>query len=71
MHYRKFSALDRKYPVFVCTAAGVTLCDVSRNDKGVVEIAVHGSVVPRTFDFSFFEAALGESLNPAAGSAAA
>jgi hypothetical protein len=41
MHYRKFSPLDRRYPVFELLDGEVVLLDVSRNDAGQVEVGFH------------------------------
>ena len=41
VRWRKFSPLDRDYPIFEVVEGDDVLLDVSISDEGVVEVALH------------------------------
>jgi hypothetical protein len=47
LHFRKFSPIDKKYPIFELVEGDVVLLDVSANENGEIEVAVHEGAANR------------------------
>ena len=60
MHFRKFSPIDREYPIFELVDANAVLLDISKNDDGIVEIAFHEALRGRVLDLEHLERLLAE-----------
>jgi len=50
-HFRKFSPIDREYPIYELIEKDRVLLDISANDDGVIEVAIHEASVNRIFEF--------------------
>ena len=63
MRARKFSPIDRAYPIFeVCDDAGGTVYfDVSVSEGGTLEIAFHHAIANQTLAAADFERAFDEA----------
>ena len=69
MKFRKFSPLDRKYPIFELVGQdGGPYLDISKNDQGVIEICFTGNIISEVFEYGLFEAYLKEGLTLAKSS---
>jgi hypothetical protein len=62
MHFRKFSPIKRKYPIFELIDGQKVLFDVSKNDSGIIEIAFGEAVTAVTFDLDQFNSLLQEGV---------
>ena len=60
MHFRKFSPIDRDSPIFELVDGTVVLLDVSKNDKGIIEVAFHDALRGRVLEWGLLERLLTE-----------
>ena len=58
MRFRRFSPIDREYPVFELVDGEDILLDISKNDLGTVEVAFHAALSGRVMEWSTIERAL-------------
>jgi hypothetical protein len=47
--FRKFTAVDREYPIFELVADDEVLLDISASDEGVLEVALHAGGANKLF----------------------
>ena len=58
VRFRKFSPVDREYPIFELVEEDRVLLDVSSSDDGVLEVALHEASVGKIFKLDDLHAIL-------------
>jgi hypothetical protein len=58
VRWRKFSPLDRDYPIFEVVEGDDVLLDVSISDAGVIEVALHTAGIGKIFTLDDLHAIL-------------
>jgi hypothetical protein len=56
--FRKFSSVDREYPIFELVEGDDVLLDVSSSDDEVLEVALHEASIGKVFKFDDLHAIL-------------
>ena len=62
-HFRKFSPIDRKYPIIELVEDEIVLLDISISDADVTEVTLHSGVANRVFLLDQLRAWLAEGEN--------
>jgi len=58
VRFRKFSPVDREYPIFELVEGDNVLLDVSSSDDGVLEVALHEASMGKIFKLDDLHAIL-------------
>jgi hypothetical protein len=58
VRFRKFSPIDRDYPIFELVEGDSVLLDISVSDEGVVEVALHAAGTGKVFTLNDLQAIL-------------
>jgi hypothetical protein len=55
LRWRKFTPIDRDFPIFELLDGDIIILDVAKGDSGAFEIAFHGGASGRVFDLGMIE----------------
>jgi hypothetical protein len=55
LRWRKFSPIDREYPIYELMAGEVVLLDLALRDDGGIEVGFHGGATGRVLDLAVLE----------------
>ncbi len=58
VRFRKFSPVDREYPIFELAEEDDVLLDVSVSDDGILEVALHEACIGKVFKLDDLHAIL-------------
>ena len=51
LRFRKFSPIDREYPIFELVEGENVLLDIGATDDGLLEVAIHAAAVNKLFRY--------------------
>jgi hypothetical protein len=62
LHFRKFSPIDREYPIFELVEDDCILLDISATDDGVIDVSINPSACTKLFRYEQLAILLEEGI---------